>query len=535
MQMFKLYFQDASSEAAYQASVTTRDRALEAQKQSIDIMKRLLSQMEDDPLLALARESLEKILKNPEVITDEVFSNIMSKTQEVLDANYDSQIEQFLDTARSRGVSGDTLAIQLQKAKSARAQGMAAAYRDTLIARAKEGLATSIEAVNATFSSLSQHNAQKLQATEDLVNLYQSVVPEPFRNYGAPSEAMPTGAGGGGGAGGARTPINIDYSTLTPTMLAGELPLGTSEWQGEGAWWEPSKGPKEAGGTLTDAERAGTAGTLTTEQLVAMSEATAAKNAAMTPEQRAAQAEAERQAYVQNGISQEQAAALQTEMQKQFAPQAPVKLDTGALQSSLQTNAQNLVNQQLASTSPVNLSAPTQPTSQYTVPGNVRTGVAPTTYSITPQGTLSNMEQGMTTLQGPGLGTAGVTMGGGTAEAQRVASMIGEKTPTGQIITPQQIIGTTAGGGVRKDAVAATPTVASVAAKAGLDPNVVAKYWSNENFNVDTSKGRVTYLPGSFKSEALAAMKRESEKKKTTSQQLADKLIVTSSGTGYRK
>ena len=63
----------------------------------------------------------------------------------------------------------------------------------------------------------------------------------------------------------------------------------------------------------------------------------------------------------------------------------------------------------------------------------------------------------MATLSGAGLPSSGVEMGGGAAEAQRVAGMIGTVNPkTGQIITPDQIIGTSAGGGVRTSATGLT-------------------------------------------------------------------------------
>lgn len=575
MRILKLYFQDASSAAAYEASIVTRDRALAAQQQSIDIIKRLISQMEDDPLMTLARESLEKILKNPEVITDEVFGNIMSKTQEVLNANYDSQVEQFLDTARSRGVTGDTLAIQLSKAKNARAQGMAAAYRDALIARAKEGLTTSIDAINTTFSNLNAFYQNKRVASEDLVNIYQSVVPEPFQNYGAPGAG---GAGGGGGAGVMYSPIQADYSGAALSNAFQEsfekfnAPMTMEDFQRIVSMpGQVSGGPTSVTGTLTDAERlglpaAGTAAQPTPTGGAPMGEAAAQAEearlrvAAGLPAQPVSADVQEAQLRESMGLpaqpipAEEQLKALQQKFQQTInGAQAPLALDPN-LSQSMQDAASNIINQTLAKA----------PTSYYTpgvqsgaaaglgavTPGQTA-GITPTSYGITNTGLIypSSASKGQpapeVTMTGGGLPAAGVTMGGGVQEAQRVAGMIGQTTPTGQIISPTQIIGTTSGGGVRSTF--EKPTTPEAFAKAyNLDPNVVNRYWSNQYFTYDkqitdpvTGRTVLGFNPGSFTEGALAAMKKESQNK-TASQQLANKITVSNpygegTVTGVRK
>lgn len=207
--MMKIYFADATSDSAYQASLVTRDRALQSRQDAIDVLQRLLAQMDDDPLVTKARTNLEKILENPEVITDEVFNNIMSKTSEVLDSNMDQQIADTLAVARNRGITGPALAMQLDRAKNARASAMASAYRDAIIERSKMGKSTLIEAINATQSFMTQFFQNKRLLTEDLANVLQTIVEEPFQNQGAPG-----GAQAGGVPGVSRgTPINIDYGT----------------------------------------------------------------------------------------------------------------------------------------------------------------------------------------------------------------------------------------------------------------------------------------------------------------------------------
>lgn len=221
---------DQSSENAYQAALVTRDRALQARQESIDVLRRLLSQMEDDPLVQKARANLDKILENPEVITDEVFNNIMSKTGEVLDANYDQQVQQVLAAARSKGVSGPALQLTLQRAKEARATAIASAYRDAIIERASTGLQTSLDAINQTSSLLNNLFNQQRVVTEDLVNTMQTVVEEPFRNVGPaelPQAAAPSGAG-------QWRPITANYPTESPfskeTVQAFNPATGKVEW-----------------------------------------------------------------------------------------------------------------------------------------------------------------------------------------------------------------------------------------------------------------------------------------------------------------
>jgi len=499
MQIFKLYFQDASSEAAYQASLVTRDRALQSRQESIDIMKRLISQMEDDPLMTLARQSLEKILQNPDVITDEVFNNIMSKTQEVLDANYDTQVEQFLDTARSRGVTGDTLAIQLSKAKNARAQGMASAYRDALIARSKEGLTTSLEAINSTFTNLNNFFQNKRIATEGLVNAVQSVVQnpnygEPFRNEGAPAAAM-IGGGGGGAAGGAgnRTAIPIN------DPLAGKT---FAEWGVSGPEGGAGQVPT---GPVANAEGS-TKGTLTDEQIFGQGAIpTGGPDATpLSPQQ-----------YKDGVGSQVSAADLSTDellkltnaIGKEFKPQT-MNLNAG-LSTSLQDAAQKSVSGMLSKSTvaPVMGAAPGyNQTPQATT---IKPG-----YQATP-----NVTGGYATLSGAGLPSSGVEMGGGTAEAARVSNMIGQTNQrTGEVITPDQIIGTSAGGGVRK---LAEPVQAQT---------------GNENWKqIAGPSGTMKWVPMSTAEIAAAKKKKSALLASKVGSANAGTTIVTSSGMGVRK
>jgi len=503
--MLKLYFQDASSDAAYEASLITRDRALAAQQQSIDLLQRLLSQMGDDPLLVMAKESLTKIIANPSVITDEVFSNIMSKTQEVMDANYDSQVNQFLDNARSKGVTGDTLAIQLQKAKNARAQGMAAAYRDAIVARAKEGLTTSIDAINTAFNAVNQSLTNQRVATEDLVNVYQNVVPEPFRNYGAPSQALPAGAGGAGG--GVRySSVQADYSgaTLLNAFQESFNSGGTkppSDFLGQ-----PSGGATSAVGTLTDAQRYGLPETPALPTGITPG-TELAKTGELGKDQWAT-------LQKQTPAEPDRLQAVQRKIQQQLnGVQAPVALDAN-IASNVQASAQKSVNDMLAK-SPANLrtNALTGYSYSTTNPTLDVVGVKPgytaqqamSTYKTA--GDLSTRPQDMATLKGTGLPSTGVTMGGGIQEANRVANeLIGQvNKQTGQIINPADIIGTSEGAGVRK--------MAEPVAKE-------EEYNPYENWKLLGNK----WVPMNTAEIAAAA----AEKKKTKAQQLAAKLAGTS-------
>jgi hypothetical protein len=522
MQIFKLYFQDASSEAAYQASLITRDRALASRQESIDIMKRLISQMEDDPLMTLARQSLEKILQNPDVITDEVFNNIMSKTQEVLDANYDTQVEQFLDTARSRGVTGDTLAIQLSKAKNARAQGMAAAYRDALIARSKEGLTTSLDAINATFTGLNNFFQNKRIATEDLVNAVQSVVPEPFLYSGPPSEAMIGGAGGAGGGGG-RTDIPIHDPLAGKTFAE----WGVSGPEGGIAGQVPT-------GPVANAEGA-TKGTLTTEQIFGQGIIPTGGPNVSTTDTNIAQPNV-------NPLSpatpeSEQLTALQNKIQQTFSgAQAPLNMG-GNLTETMVNASKNAINQMLKSSGVSGVSGLVSGAVQ-AAPTVVQSGgVKPVTYSVTPQGTIQTGKEGggaynMATLSGPGLPASGVEMGGGTKEAQRVAGLIGTVNPkTGQIISPTDIIGSTSGGGVR------TP-----ASSVGAQSDLVGYEGVVGALEAIAREKPPTSGPDTRFARAKAIQDAWTNRKTTKGQALSDKIklpgtntILTSSGTGVRK
>ena len=473
--MLKLYFQDTSSEAAYQASLVTRDRALAAQQQSIDLLQRLLAQMGNDPLIVQARESLSKILANPSVITDEVFNNIMSKTQEVMDADYDSQISQFIDNARSKGVTGDTLGIQLQKAKNARASGMAAAYRDAIVQRSKEGLTTSIEAVNTTFNALNTLMANQRVATEDLVNVYQSVVPEPFRNYGAPAEALPAGAAGAGGAGGTG---GARYSGVGASPTGG-TPFGetwdaTSEWNAD----YPNQTPPSPTGQLpplTDVQRFGIT-----------------PKAPIVPTVPGTTQPAVPGQPVATGTEQQQQlAALQQAIQKTFAGGgAPVTLGAN-LTAGVKQSAQNAVSSMMAK-SPVSAltstalagttglggaaapSAGILPAAMAGVAGvpqaildmsryNVKAPTMPSGYTSQPsatipipEGSLQKAPTQMTTVQGPGL-APGFETAGGAKEAKRAADMAK---------AGYDVIGGTSGAGYRKSTISAKEQEAAAAKSA---------------------------------------------------------------------
>lgn len=194
----------------YEASLVTRDRALKGKQDAIDVLTRLLSQLENNEMADIIREKLEVIIDNPSVITDEVFNNIMSATNEVLDATYENETREFLDAARARGVSGPALQTQLQRAKNAKTEALAQAYRDAIIQRAQEGLSTQLEAIGQLSNFLMQFFDQKRVLTEDLANVLQSVVEEPFVNPGPPS--LPQAPGGGSGGGSAWSPIMGDYS-----------------------------------------------------------------------------------------------------------------------------------------------------------------------------------------------------------------------------------------------------------------------------------------------------------------------------------
>jgi len=538
--MLKLYFQDTSSEAAYQASLVTRDRALAAQQQSIDLLQRLLAQMGNDPLIVQARESLSKILANPSVITDEVFNNIMSKTQEVMDADYDSQISQFIDNARSKGVTGDTLGIQLQKAKNARASGMAAAYRDAIVQRSKEGLTTSIEAVNTTFNALNTLMANQRVATEDLVNVYQSVVPEPFRNYGAPAEALPAGAAGAGGAGGTG---GARYSGVGASPTGG-TPFGetwdaTSEWNAD----YPNQTPPSPTGQLpplTDVQRFGIT-----------------PKAPIVPTVPGTTQPAVPGQPVATGTEQQQQlAALQQAIQKTFAGGgAPVTLGAN-LTAGVKQSAQNAVSSMMAK-SPVSAltstalagttglggaaapSAGILPAAMAGVAGvpqailnmsgyNVKapTPTLPSGYVMQPSasvsipGSLQTAPSQMVTVQGKGL-APGFETGGGLAEGARAAGLAAKG---------YDVIGTTSGAGVRTSATGVFDAK-KFAATNNIDPDILDQY--NTNMYLQTDKtGR--YIPGSFSAGTIKAMQAESAaKKKLPSAQLKNVLGQYAPGSQY--
>lgn len=206
----------ASNEAAYQAALITEQRALDGHTQAIDLLQRLLDSMGDDPLLVQTKTNLQKILENPEVITDEVFNNIMSKTGEILDTNYDQQVQEVLGAARSKGVSGPALQVTLQKAKQARAVAMASAYREAIISRSESGLKTNMEAIASATNLLNQLFTNQRATSQDLATVMREVVPAPFRNSGVDDvQAADPNAGGGGGAGGAgggSKPLTMDFS-----------------------------------------------------------------------------------------------------------------------------------------------------------------------------------------------------------------------------------------------------------------------------------------------------------------------------------
>lgn len=198
--LFGLVFQELPS--LEEAAGITRDRALQGRQDAIDVIKRTLGEMENNPVALQMQEVLSEIMDSPSLITDEIFNNIMSKTGEVLDASYDAEVGQFLDAARARGIAGPALQTQLQRAKQAKSSALAGAYRDAIIARAKEGKQTQLEAVRIGNSLLSNLFDQKRVLTEDLANVLQSVVEEPFVNPGPPRlPQAPGGAGGGGGGG----------------------------------------------------------------------------------------------------------------------------------------------------------------------------------------------------------------------------------------------------------------------------------------------------------------------------------------------
>lgn len=209
----------ASNESIYQASLVTEQRALAGHQDAIDIMQRLLASMGDDPLLVKTKENLTKILENPEVITDEVFNNIMSKTGEILDTNYDQQVQEVLGAARASGVSGPALQVTLQKAKEARATAMASAYRDAIIERSASGLKTSMDAITSASNLLTQLFDQQRVLTTDIANVMRETVAAPFRNYGV--DDVQAGGEGGNGAslGGYGSTPASDYSNVAGYKL----------------------------------------------------------------------------------------------------------------------------------------------------------------------------------------------------------------------------------------------------------------------------------------------------------------------------
>lgn len=225
-------WESPSSKSIFEAAVVTRDRALQGRQDAIDVLQRILDQMGDDPLVVKTKENLLAILEHPEVITDEVFNNIMSKTGEVLDSNYDTQVQEVLGAARAKGVSGPALQITLQRAKEGRAVAIAGAYRDALISRAESGLKTNMDAITSATNLLNNLFGQQRVASESLANVMRETVEEPFRNYGPdyfpqeagiPPEADASGQPGGGGRG--ALPMNFlpqdpNWGKMDSDMLA---------------------------------------------------------------------------------------------------------------------------------------------------------------------------------------------------------------------------------------------------------------------------------------------------------------------------
>lgn len=216
---------DKSNESAYQAALVTEQRAIDGRQQSIDLLQRLIAQMGDDPLLVKTKENLTKILDNPEVITDEVFNNIMSKTGEILDTNYDQQVQEVLGAARAKGVSGPALQVTLQKAKQQRASAIAGAYRDAIISRAESGLKTNMDAITSATNLLQNLFSNQRVASEDLVNVLTSTIPAPFRNYGV--DDVNPGVLSNGGAGGAPGGTWRSIDNGIAELNARTAPLGT--------------------------------------------------------------------------------------------------------------------------------------------------------------------------------------------------------------------------------------------------------------------------------------------------------------------
>jgi hypothetical protein len=207
-------------------------------------------------------------------------------------------------------------------------------------------------------------------------------------------------------------------------------------------------------------------------------------------------------------MSAEQLSRLTAAIGKEFKTPQALNL-SGGLVEGMKTAASKSVSDMLTK-SPASQSI-NKTTLNVSPPAT--SGVLPQKYIVTPQGSFqgagdldtraANMVK-MTTGGG-----AGVTMGGGLAEADRVSQMIGQTNQrTGAVITPDQIIGTTAGGGVRQVAT-------SVAAQTG-----------NENWKqIAGPNGTMKWVP--MNAAEIAAAKKKKAGAGTT--------IVTSSGLGTRK
>lgn len=424
----------------FEAALVTRDRALQARSESLDVLKRLLEEMDNNDLAKTLKERLDLILENPSLITDEVFNNIMSRTAEVMDVTYDQEVSDVLNAARSQGISGAALQVRLDRAKQAKAQALAGAYRDALIQRAAEGRTNELAVIQQTQNFLSNFFEQKRLLTEDLVNVLNTIVPEPFENPGPPATAQaPAGGGGGGGF----RPIMGDYTPSNP--LGQDLAVERQRLEQERellrqmaqANDDPSQRP------LAIEER------LRREQEARLREL-AQQQKSQSSQDQLIEAAARREAglpvlnpgegYITD--SQGNTIASNSDLQSRLQAQGQQSLQDagfGALSPATEDTTQQALNGQISKFSQVRT---TPSGTQFQLAFDPKTFALPAGSTVTTQGAEGFRGGQEATINIPG--QQGISFGGGAQEAARVAR---DLIPNFGL---ENVIGTSEGAGVRK-------------------------------------------------------------------------------------
>jgi hypothetical protein len=435
---------DQGSINAYNAALVTRDRAIQGRQDAIDVLNRLLAQMGDDPLVVKAKENLQKLLENPEVITDEVFGNIMSKTTEVMDSNYNTQVSEVLNAARSKGITGPALQATLQKAKESRAIAIAGAYRDALIERANSGLKTNLDAINATSNLLNNLFNQQRVVSEDLANVMRETVEEPFLNV---TPDLPQA--GVVNAPAQYTPIDNGIAALnarTPALGSDYIPPD----------WADSRNPVTPAnsGTVYGNQANGLPGTAES--------AAAAEKAAqdrMAADQIAAWGSQAKSEPGTGYIMGADGVKLLVDKMGNITKEAPTGSGGVVNLGNSSTPSWNVNALQSAIAGPVGALSDAAKASSSSIQNAVTGAISGLTgigdqiaqqfaSSLQPASTIKAAD---TVIPGTNAYTAG-----GTAEANRVAGLVGTINPkTGKAITSNDLIGTTSGAGVRTPAVSA--------------------------------------------------------------------------------